>query len=89
VLQTQEYKNDVLHGKKIMYAPNGKISSEYSFLDGMSDGYFVEYDNQGRKEITGKYTMNKPRGIWKYYTNGKVTKTKDYTLSNNPKKKKK
>lgn len=84
VLQTQEYKNDVLHGKKIMYAPNGKISSEYNFVNGKSHGYFVEYDKNGHKEKTGKYDMNKPRGIWKFYTNGKLTKTKDYTLSKNP-----
>lgn len=89
ILQTQEYKNDELHGKKIMYAPNGKVSSEYGFVNGKSHGYFVEYDKNGDKEKTGKYNMNKPRGVWKYYTNGKLTKSVDYTLSKNPLKKKK
>ncbi|MGB1269234.1 MAG: toxin-antitoxin system YwqK family antitoxin [Flavobacteriaceae bacterium] len=89
VLQTQEFKNDLLHGKKIMYAPNGKVSSEYAFVKGKSHGYFVEYDEEGNKKMTGKYEMNKPRGLWKYYTNGKLTKSVDYTLSNNPKKRKK
>lgn len=89
ILQTQMFKNDVLHGKKIMYAPNGKISSEYNFVNGKSHGYFVEYDENGKKKFTGKYTMNKPRGIWKYYTDGKLTKSTDYTLSNNPLKRKK
>lgn len=89
VLQTQEFKNDQLHGKKIMYAPNGSVSSEYNFVNGISHGKFVEYDKKGKLKKTGKYDMNKPRGVWKYYTDGKVTKSVDYTLSNNPKKKKK
>jgi antitoxin component YwqK of YwqJK toxin-antitoxin module len=89
VLQTQEFKNDLLDGKKIMYAPNGKISSEYAFVKGKSHGKFVEYDKDGNKKITGKYAMNKPRGVWKYYTDGKLTKSVDYTLSNNPLKRKK
>lgn len=89
VLQTETYKNDLLDGKKKMYAPNGNIVSEYSYVKGKRDGYFVEYDKKGEKSLTGKYTANKPRGVWKYYTDGKLTRTKDYTMSNNPKKKKK
>ncbi|MGB0896753.1 MAG: toxin-antitoxin system YwqK family antitoxin [Flavobacteriaceae bacterium] len=89
VLQTQDFKNDLLDGKKIMYAPNGKVSSEYNFVKGKSHGKFVEYDKNGKIEKTGKYYMNKPRGVWKYYVNGKLSKSKDYTLSNNPKKRKK
>jgi len=89
VLQTQEFKNDVLHGKKLLYAPNGKLTSEYIFVKGKTDGPFVEYDKSGKKSLTGKYKMNKPQGVWKYYENGKLVKKKDYTLSNNPVKKKK
>jgi antitoxin component YwqK of YwqJK toxin-antitoxin module len=84
VLQTQVYKNNLAHGNKIMYAPNGKISSQYVFSNGKTDGLFVEYDKSGQKSFTGKYKMNKPQGVWKYYENGKLVKTKDYTLSNNP-----
>lgn len=88
VLQTETYKDDLLEGKKTMYAPNGNIVSEYTYAKGKRNGYFTEYDNKGEKSLTGKYTDNKPRGVWKYYTDGKLTRTKDYTLSNNPKKKK-
>jgi len=89
IIQTQEFKNDLAHGKKLMYTPNGKLTSEYVFFNGKSNGLFAEYDKQGRKSLTGKYKMNKPQGIWKYYENGKLIKKKDYTLSNNPLKKKK
>lgn len=89
IIQTQEFKNDVLHGKKIMYAPNGKVSSEYVFVNGKSHGYFVEYDENGLKAKTGKYDMNKPRGVWKFYDNGKLIKSVDYTLSNDPRRRKK
>lgn len=84
VLQTQEFENDLAHGKKIMYAPNGKIISEYNFKNGKSDGSFVEYDKKGEISFNGRYKMNKPQGIWKYYENGKLVRTKDYTLSKNP-----
>jgi antitoxin component YwqK of YwqJK toxin-antitoxin module len=85
ILQTQEFKNDLAHGKKIMYTPNGRVSSEYLFSKGKSNGVFVEYDKSGAKSFSGKYKMNKPQGVWKYYENGKLVRTKDYTLSNNPK----
>lgn len=88
-LQTAMYKNDLLDGKKKMYALNGTIVSEYTYEKGRRNGYFVEYDKKGNKSLTGKYTADKPRGVWNYYTDGKLTRTKDYTLSNNPKKKKK
>ena len=89
VIQTQEFKNDLQHGKKLMFAPNGKLTSEYIFVHGKTNGLFTEYDKSGKKSLTGKYKMNKPQGVWKYYKNGKLVKKKDYTLSNNPLKKKK
>jgi antitoxin component YwqK of YwqJK toxin-antitoxin module len=89
VLQTQEFKNNLAHGKKIMYAPNGNISSQYIFNTGKTDGLFAEYDKSEKKSFTGKYKMNKPQGIWKYYEDGKLVRTKDYTRSNNPLKKNK
>ena len=84
VLQTQEFKDDLAHGEKIMYTPNGKISSQYGFKNGKSDGAFVEYDKNGEISFNGKYKMNKPQGVWKYYENGKLVRTKDYTRSKNP-----
>jgi antitoxin component YwqK of YwqJK toxin-antitoxin module len=72
-----------------MYAPNGNISSQYIFNTGKTDGLFAEYDKSGKKSFTGKYKMNKPQGIWKYYEDGKLVRTKDYTRSNNPLKKNK
>ena len=89
VIQTQEYRNNLQHGKKLMYAPNGKLTSEYAFVKGKTNGLFAEYDKSGKKSLTGKYKMDKPQGVWKYYKNGKLVKKKDYTLSNNPLRKKK
>jgi len=89
VLKTEEFKNDLSHGKKLIYAPNGKLISEYLFVNGKTDGLFVEYDKSGKISLTGKYKMDKPQGVWKYYEKGILVKKKDYTLSNNPLKKKK
>jgi len=84
LLKSEEYKAGKKTGEVIMYAPNGKIVSRKSFSNGKKDGSFVEYDSEGKKELEGKYKMGKPQGIWKYYKKGKLIRTKDYTLSNNP-----
>ncbi len=87
ILQKQWFKNNLADGKKIMYTPNGNVISEYNFKDGKSDGTFVEYDKKGHVSFSGRYKMNKPQGVWRYYEDGQLVRTKDYTLSKNPKKK--
>jgi len=84
ILKIETYKAGSKSGKIVMYAPNGKVVSQENFLNGRKDGAFVKYDKVGKKMLEGKYKMGKPQGIWKYYKNGKLTKTKDYTKSNNP-----
>ena len=60
---------------------------DVNYTNGVLDGYFVYYEYNGQKKKEGKYQMGKPRGVWKIYKNGKLSETKDYTLSNNPLKK--
>ncbi len=84
ILKIEEYKNGKKNGRTTMYAPNGKIVSRYGFVNGRKNGVFIKNDKEGAIELEGKFTNGKPRGIWKYYTNGKIIKTKDYTKSNNP-----
>ena len=84
LLKVESYKTGKKSGKVVMYAPNGKVVNQSSFIDGKKNGTFVKYDKNGKKMLEGKHKMGKPQGIWKYYKNGKLSKTKDYTKSNNP-----
>ncbi len=84
LLKTETYKAGKKSGAVTMYAPNGKVVSKSSFLNDRKDGSFIKYDKKGKKKLEGKYKMGKPQGIWKYYKNGKLIRTKDYTKSNNP-----
>lgn len=87
ILKTEEFKVGKKTGGVILYAPNGKIVSKYLYTNDRQDGPFVKYDSNGKKVVEGKYNMGKKVSVWKYYENGKLVKTKDYTKSNNPKKK--
>ena len=84
LLKIENYKAGKKSGTVIMYAPNGNVVNNSNFLNGRKDGTFVNYDKNGQKLLSGKYKQGKPQGIWKYYKNGKLDKTKDYTKSNNP-----
>ena len=87
ILKTEDFIAGKKTGGVILYTPNGKIVSKYAYTDDRQDGPFVKYDANGNKIVEGKYKMGKKISIWKYYENGKLVKTKDYTKSNNPKKK--
>ncbi|MFD0965042.1 toxin-antitoxin system YwqK family antitoxin [Pseudofulvibacter geojedonensis] len=87
ILQVENYTNGKLNGKKQMFTNEGVLVKDMNYVNGRIDGYFTEY-RAGKKILEGKYAMGKPRGVWKYYKDGKLIETKDYTKSNNPKKKK-
>ena len=89
VLMKQDFVNDVRHGKHQIFAENGQMVKDINYKEGKMHGPFYHYSKKGEKILEGKYDMNKHRGVWKYYKDGKVSKTIDYTKTNNPKEKKK
>ena len=44
------------------------------------------YDNKGQLIVEGAYKRGRKHGIWKYYTDGKLTEEKDFSVINNHKK---
>lgn len=68
------YKNDSLHGMKVIYflppTPGDKsqrIMSVYNYNNGLLHGEFKEYFDSGKVKITGAYENNKKVGVWDSY----------------------
>lgn len=74
-----EYKDDKIHGKRIIYFvpedPNDKsvlISESYTYVNGVLDGEFNSYFLNTRVKEKGNYKNNLKEGIWEeFYPNGK------------------
>lgn len=74
-----QYKNDSLHGMKVVYflPPPGdksqRIMSVYNYNNGLLHGDFKEYFDTEQLKISGSYKNNKKDGIWEtYYLGGKM-----------------
>ena len=64
-----------------MYFENGKISTTFSYTDGLLNGPITINDDKGVKIVEGNYRNGKEDGKWIFYDeNGKVKKTEEYEL---------
>jgi len=53
--------------------PNGQINSWQNFIDGIGEGEWINYYDNGNYKEVGNYEQNKVAGsIKKYYQNGKL-----------------
>ena len=77
----ESFKNDSLHGTKIIYylPPQGDKSQRpmtvLNYNNGQLHGDFKEYFDTGKLKTTGKYENNKKVGVWEAYhvDGGKMT----------------
>ena len=84
------YNKGELQGEAFYYAENGTLVKSYIYENGILHGYSKHFDANGNLLIEGAYKKGKKHGIWKYYENGRLVKTKDFTVrSKNPYKQKK
>lgn len=79
-LSTAEtYKNDLLHGKKVVYFlpeevgdRSRVVSAVYNYENGKLNGEVIEYFMNGTIKVKGYYKMDKKDSIWEsYHANGK------------------
>jgi len=52
---TQEYKNDLEHGKKYIYYISGKLSEEFTYVNGVLEGKWGQYFEGGHRRKVGNY----------------------------------
>ena len=83
ILQKEFYKAGVLDGKHQVFAENGQMLKDLNYRNGKLNGPFCHYDANGKLKLQGKYYNSRPVGEWKYYEDGEIIKTKDYTKAKN------
>ncbi|MBU2018218.1 MAG: hypothetical protein KJ941_01120 [Bacteroidetes bacterium] len=74
IVFTEEYRNDLLNGKKTVYYPPNKetgkvdrIASITHFTDGKADGEYVEYFDFGSPRVKGQFKNGLKSGVWTEY----------------------
>ena len=56
-LQIQEAKTGkwINHGRYVVWFPNGKVALEGNFKDGLKEGKWVQFDEEGKKVVEREY----------------------------------
>ena len=71
--QMLNWKNGILHGKRISYYQNGRTKDILYFDEGKRTDSFMFYDSKGTLREKGYYKNDVLNGIYrKYYPNGKL-----------------
>lgn len=79
------YIEGLLQGEVKYYAENGTLVKLYLYENDALNGYSKHFTADGQILVEGAYKKGKKNGIWKYYENGKLKRTKDFTYySKNP-----
>ncbi|NCT16987.1 MAG: hypothetical protein COZ75_08225 [Flavobacteriaceae bacterium CG_4_8_14_3_um_filter_34_10] len=68
LLLTEEYADGVLHGEKITYYENGKVTEKANYAHGKLQGETIFYDNNGTLIKRLNYVNGELHGIAKFYT---------------------
>jgi len=72
-------KDTLWEGKVTSYHPNGKIMSVHSYTNGIKNGIFQVYRENGKLYYTGEWESEKKIGSWYYYDSlGKFVKEVSY-----------
>lgn len=83
--ETLNYNDGKLEGEALYYAKNGTIVKSYLYENDILNGYSKHFLPNGKILVEGAYKKGKKHGVWRYYENGKLVKTKDFTVySKNP-----
>jgi antitoxin component YwqK of YwqJK toxin-antitoxin module len=73
IMQTVNYKNNVLSGERKNYHESGPLKSQYSYENGNIEGAWVGYYENANLEESGTYKSGARNGAWKeYHKNGKL-----------------
>lgn len=82
------YKNGKLDGNSKKYSPNEILIEDVNYVDGELNGMAFFYEKNGNLKLKGLYKNDLKVGVWNFYENGKLKKSKEIKVFI-PKKKKK
>lgn len=72
--KTSSYRNGVWK----FYYSNGNLNEQVEYKEDKMNGFFVRYGVDGSLLIQGEYKMNLKVGIWKTYSDGKLSSETSY-----------
>ena len=78
VMTREFYKNDKLDGLKQIFFPNGEVTEELIYVDGVLEGGAVQYGPSGTLILEVNYKNDKLHGPAKYYSSGKLEQEGHY-----------
>lgn len=61
----ENYRNGLLHGKRIVYFDTGEVSEESYYIDGVQNGAWIQYFRSGEWRLRTNYTNGKLDGQYK------------------------
>jgi antitoxin component YwqK of YwqJK toxin-antitoxin module len=80
VMQTVNYKDNVLIDERKDYHESGTLKNQYSYTNGLIEGDWVGYYENSKLSESGKYLSGQRNGLWKeYHKNGKLKGEGNYT----------
>ena len=65
-------KNDKTHGIQWNYHKNGNIFTKITFINGIKNGRYYQWESNGNKELDGYLLNGKNDGRKRGYRNGKI-----------------
>jgi len=65
------YKGKMIDGVCKFYY-KGKLTLEEKYLDNKQNGFYINYDSEGKIFEEGQYKNDLQDGLWNYYNNGKL-----------------
>lgn len=79
-METGEFVNDLKEGTWITrWIETEQIRSQTEWINGVKEGNYVRYFENGQIQMRGKYSNDKKQGIWEYFaTNGARIVTVEY-----------
>ena len=87
IVEHQTYRNGFKYGLYERFSDKNFVLEKINFYENLRHGEAFFYDLEGNISIRGDYKHGVKDGVWRYYKDGKVDRTEDYTPAGRKRKK--
>lgn len=82
IIEEAQYRNDTLDGLRIMYYDSGDTMNVETYRNGLFEGPFRAYHENGKRKTEGQYVANEMVGEWRsYYDSGSLRETVTFSAN--------
>ncbi len=72
IAEATTYVNGIKNGSYKKYTEKGIVLEESNFVNGKYEGQAIFRDSEGKMAAKGNFIEGGKKGLWQYYTNGKL-----------------